>query len=102
MQAEGHMDQEHAAPQEEDRKTSRIKTRIGVRLVLLYGSLYLGFILINTISPGLMELDVLFGLNLAVSYGFGLIILAVVLGLVYNVVCTRKENQSAGSGKGRD
>ncbi len=40
-----------------------------------------------------MEKTVLFGLNLAVTYGFGLILLAIVMGLAYNHFCTKKENE---------
>jgi len=32
-------------------------------------------------------------LNLAVSYGFGLILLAIIMGLAYNAVCTKKEKE---------
>ena len=80
---------------------SRIKTRIGIRMVLVYGALFFGFILINTIKPAVMDLEVVFGLNLAVTYGFGLILLAIVLGLVYNSICTAKEKKSGrGPGEG--
>ena len=36
---------------------------------------------------------VFMGLNLAITYGFFLIILAVVLGVVYNMMCTAKEKE---------
>ena len=38
-----------------------------------------------------MEKIVFFGLNLAVTYGFGLIVFAFVLGLIYNRICALKE-----------
>ena len=38
-----------------------------------------------------MEKELFGGLNLAIVYGFGLIIFAIVLGLIYNYVCTKKE-----------
>ena len=36
------------------------------------------------------------GLNLAVVYGMGLIILALILALIYNALCTAKEKEMAG------
>ena len=77
------------------------KTRMGLWLFALYCLLYGGFVAINTWKPKLMESDGLFGTNLAVTYGFGLIIFAIVLGLIYNALCTRLENRlNAPAGKG--
>lgn len=78
---------------------SAYKTRVGLILFAIYGLIYIGFVAINTISPAVMGQVVFAGLNLAVIYGFGLIILAIVMGLIYNVLCTRAEdrmNQSEG------
>lgn len=72
---------------------SGIKTRIGLILFIFYSLVYAGFVLINTIKPKLMEVNIIFGLNLAVVYGFGLIVFAIVLGLIYNQYCTRKEDE---------
>ncbi len=69
------------------------KKRIGFYFFLAYAIVYAGFIVINTIWPGVMETHVAFGLNLAVSYGFGLIILAIVAGLLYNSLCGKKEHE---------
>jgi uncharacterized membrane protein (DUF485 family) len=69
------------------------KTRIGVYIFIFYALIYAGFVAINLLKPVLMEKSVLFGLNLAVIYGFGLIILALILALVYNHLCARKEKQ---------
>jgi uncharacterized membrane protein (DUF485 family) len=68
-----------------------IKQRIGGILFLLYFAIYAGFVAINTLSPVTMETIVIFGLNLAVVYGFGLIILAIVSGLLYNRFCNKAE-----------
>lgn len=69
------------------------KTRTGVFMFLIYASVYAGFVIINVVNPLLMEKIVFFGLNLAVTYGFGLIIFAFVLGLIYNRMCARKEKE---------
>ncbi|MBU0934250.1 MAG: DUF485 domain-containing protein [Spirochaetes bacterium] len=69
------------------------KSRLGLRLFLVYSILYAGFIIINAFIPRLMAFILFAGLNLAVVYGFGLIITAIVLGLIYNHLCTKKEQQ---------
>ena len=48
----------------------------------LYAVIYAGFVVVNLVRPGLMEKAVIAGLNLAVVYGFGLIIFALILALV--------------------
>ena len=55
--------------------------------------IYVGFVIVNTLDPKTMGQVVFAGLNLAVVYGFGLIILAIVMGLIYNVICTRAEDR---------
>ena len=40
-----------------------------------------------------METTVILGQNLAVTYGFGLIILALIMALIYNQFCSRKEKE---------
>jgi uncharacterized membrane protein (DUF485 family) len=72
-------------------KASDYKARLGVYLFIFYILIYAGFIVINLLSPKTMGVIVLAGLNLACVYGFGLIILAIVMGLIYNHMCTKKE-----------
>ena len=91
------MMQHEPAPQEpgEDRAAS-YKARNGLILFGVYSLIYLGFVLINTLSPTLMAKEIVGGVNLAVFYGFGLILLAIVIGLVYNIMCTRAEDSMNG------
>lgn len=86
------MDHGPAAPMEEDR-ASEVKSRFGIKLFIIYAVIYFGFVLLNTLAPRIMSVKVIFGLNLAVVYGFGLILIAIILGLVYNAVCTHRENE---------
>ena len=86
------MHHEPASPTGSD-AASAYKTKVGLRLFLIYGVVYASFVIINTFSPGSMGQVVLAGLNLAVVYGFGLIILAIVMGLIYNVMCSRAEDR---------
>lgn len=74
-------------------KASAAKSKLGIYLFIFYSLVYSGFVLINTIAPKTMGVHVFCGLNLAVVYGFGLIILAIVMGLIYNHICTGLENK---------
>ena len=94
------MDHGPAVEHEED-YTSEYKTRIGIFLFAIYGLIYAGFVAVNALVPQIMEITVLFGLNLAVTYGFGLILLAIVMGLTYNHFCTKKENELEAARKGK-
>ena len=69
------------------------KTRVGVRLFLLYALVYVGFVTINVVNPLAMESIIFLGLNLAVVYGVGLIALAFILALVYTRLCAGKEQE---------
>ncbi len=79
------------------------KAKLGVRMFLLYTVVYAGFVALNVIKPVVMEVRVVFGLNLAVVYGFGLIVFAVILALIYNRMCGKKEKtlNSGSLGGGR-
>jgi len=72
--------------------SSRIKSRLGLWMFFVYLLVYIGFVLINVLNPKLMEIDV-GSLNLAIVYGFTLIIFALILAFVYNFVCTRLEEK---------
>lgn len=72
------------------------KSRVGVRMFILYALFYAGFVIINLTSPLSMEKIVLMGLNLATVYGFALIIVALLLALVYDALCRKQEHALAG------
>ncbi len=61
--------------------------RIGLVLFTVYLLLYGGFVLLNAFSPETMERPVLAGVNLAIVYGFGLIVAALALALLYGWMC---------------
>lgn len=91
------MDHENYSKWEKDKSTA-FKARVGIWMFLGYSVLYAGFILISVINPRLMELD-LGSLNLAIIYGLGLIIVALIMALIYNKICTKAEkemNEKAG------
>ncbi|MDP3179815.1 MAG: DUF485 domain-containing protein [Spirochaetaceae bacterium] len=74
------------------------KRRLGVRMFAIYAIVYAAFIAINVIRPTAMEALVLAGLNLAVVYGFGLIVLALAMALAYSAACGRREKAMASAG----
>ena len=69
------------------------KSRLGVVLFFVYLIVYAGFVAVGVADYTLMGEIVLGNQNLAVVYGFGLIILAIVMGVVYNFYCTKFENK---------
>jgi len=76
---------DHAAPK---------KAKLGVILFIVYTLIYAGFVVIGLTKPELMGFELLGGQNIAIIYGFGLIVLAIVMGFVYNYFCTRMENKA--------
>lgn len=71
------------------------KTRLGVWMFLFYLFFYAGFIAINIMSPLAMEKIVFMNLNLAVVYGFGLIVVALIQALIYDFACNSREAELA-------
>ncbi|MCI0333369.1 MAG: DUF485 domain-containing protein [Planctomycetes bacterium] len=66
-------------------------SRIGLMLFAIYLVLYGGFVLLAAFSPQTMEATPLAGVNLAIWYGFGLIVAAILLALVYGWACRASE-----------
>jgi uncharacterized membrane protein (DUF485 family) len=69
------------------------KARLGVIMFVIYTLVYAGFVFIGLSKPELMGLEMIGGQNLAIIYGFGLIVLAIVMGFIYNYLCTRLEDK---------
>lgn len=61
--------------------------RIGLVLFSVYLVLYGGFMLLTAFAPETMGSTPLPGVNLAILYGFGLILAAFVLALLYGALC---------------
>jgi len=64
-------------------------------MFLGYCLFYAGFVTINLWSAALMERTVLWGLNLATVYGFALIFVALVMAVIYNSLCGKRERLEA-------
>lgn len=73
--------------EQENIETISRNTRLGLKLFIVYLALYGGFVFLNTFSPAKMEVVVFLGLNLAIVYGFTLIIAAFVLAMIYGWLC---------------
>ena len=80
-----------SAELEKDHAISK-KNKLGVILFLFYFLVYGGFVFIGIVTPELMSYK-LMGQNLSVVYGMGLILLAIVMGLIYNYFCSKFEDQ---------
>ncbi len=83
---------EPAAKVEKD-AASDWKAKLGIKLFWLYCIVYMGFVGIAVFATETMKKPVLAGTNLAIIYGMGLIIFAIILGLIYNHLCTKKEDE---------
>ena len=81
-------------------KTTQFKARLGLIMFFIYVIIFGGFILINVTYTKIMKIDI-GSLNLAIVYGFGLIIIAVLLAFIYNILCSRAEKKAEES-KGDD
>lgn len=71
-------------------EASVIKELVGKWLFFLYAIFYASFIFITISNPDFMRIDV-GSINMAIAFGFGLIILAMLLAVAYNNISTRAE-----------
>lgn len=70
-------------------------TRIGLILFAIYLFFYTGFVLINAVSPETMRTTPITGVNLAIVYGFSLILAAFVLAMLYGFLCHRTPSDTS-------
>jgi len=68
--------------------------RFGLILFFVYLLFYGGFVFLSAFSPETMETMPIEGINLAILYGFALIIVAFVLALIYGAVCRLSKQSS--------
>jgi uncharacterized membrane protein (DUF485 family) len=59
-------------------------------MTVLYSLVYAGFVGLSVFQPTWMGASAVLGLNLAVAYGLGLIVIAIVFALVYNRLCRER------------
>ncbi len=75
-------------------KISARNARYGMVLFLVYLAVYGVYVVLNAFKPTVMDALPLLGVNLAVLFGLGLIVLALVLALVYAWLCRSARNGS--------
>jgi uncharacterized membrane protein (DUF485 family) len=75
--------------EQEDAAVVAHNTRIGLILFAVYVAFYTGFMALSAFRPTAMSRSLLGGANLAVVYGFALIVAALVLALVYMRLCRK-------------
>lgn len=73
-------------------------SRIGLVLFAVYLLLYGGFVFLNAFAAEVMETTPIAGVNLAILYGFGLIVAALVLALIYGFLCNPTDDEIAARG----
>ncbi|MFH0938903.1 MAG: DUF485 domain-containing protein [Planctomycetota bacterium] len=73
--------------EKEDAVVVARNTRIGLKLFAVYVALYGGFMALSAFAPKRMGEIRIGGVNLAIVYGFGLILTALLLALLYLWLC---------------
>ncbi|WP_207493650.1 DUF485 domain-containing protein [Aridibaculum aurantiacum] len=86
------MRHEPAVVLDEDLAAKR-KASLGIRFFFIYLFFYAGFVIIGVFNYELLATEVAGGINLALVYGIGLILFAVILGIIYNFLCSRYEDE---------
>ncbi|MFW5714350.1 MAG: DUF485 domain-containing protein [Brevefilum sp.] len=85
------MDQNRA---NESRTAEHRKSYIGIVMTIIYAVIYGGFVFLSVFYPSLMGIRTFFGMNLAITYGLSLIVIAIVLAMIYNqMVRTRTSSK---------
>lgn len=69
--------------------------KLGLILFVLYTFFYAGFVFLNAFSADTMEKTPIEGINLAILYGFALIVGAFVLALLYGMMCKPEDGFSS-------
>ncbi len=72
---------------------ARRNARVGLWLFAIYCLAYGGFMVLTAFFPNIIGSRPFGGINLAIIYGFGLIVGALLLALVYLVVCRDRGQQ---------
>ncbi len=72
---------------------SKKKSRLGIILFLVYAAVYTGYAYIGVAHTELLSVKAIGNVNLSIVYGFGIILLAIVMGFVYSLICTKMENE---------
>lgn len=83
-------------------ETQQSNAKLGLKLFVVYLLLYLVFVFVSAFAASTMERTVVAGLNLAIVYGFALIIGALVMALLYGAMCRSEPAAETGKGSTTD
>ena len=78
-----------------DTPAERYNRRLGLVLFAIYFVMYASFVGITVYDYRILGRPALMGLNLAIVYGFGLIIAAFVMAVIYMVMCRKEPPMNA-------
>ena len=81
------------AAQNEVDHAAQLKASLGVKHFFFYTIIYAIFVYLGVANPELMGVDIIGGQNLAIVFGFGLIVLAIIMGFIYNYQCVKLEDK---------
>ena len=87
------------SPHDDHPEVSAANARAGLWLFFVYLALYAGFMGLAAFAPRSMAIPVLAGVNLAITYGIGLILGALLVAAIYMWVCGRNARLVAVSRK---
>jgi uncharacterized membrane protein (DUF485 family) len=94
-----------AAHHDDHPEVSAANARAGLALFFIYLAFYAGFMGLAAFAPQAMGRPVLAGVNLAITYGMGLIAGALVIAAIYMWICGRNarlaDNLPSNSSEGR-
>ena len=76
-------------------EVSAANARAGLILFFIYLAFYAGFMGLATFAPQAMGRPAIAGVNLAITYGMGLILGAFVVAAIYMVICGRNARRFA-------
>jgi uncharacterized membrane protein (DUF485 family) len=83
-------------------KSQGYKAKVGLYMFAAYTVIYFAFVLLCVLYPKLMSVDI-GNLNVAIVFGFGIIVLAMIQAVVYNYMCSRQERlESEQTMKGKE
>lgn len=74
-------------PSEPEPRAVATRARVGLLLFFVYVLLYGGFMGLVLLRPDMLSLRPFGGVNLAIAYGLGLIVAALLLAVAYMVAC---------------
>jgi uncharacterized membrane protein (DUF485 family) len=83
-----------AAAHDDHPEVSSANARAGLVLFFVYLAFYAGFMGLATFAPQAMGRPAIAGVNLAITYGMGLIALAFVVAAIYMMICGRNARRT--------